>query len=264
MKSKLLYLVILSSLFTGCAKVMYVPNSINVPLLKEKNEFSATISFTDYQFAYAISQNIGLMLNGYVNSSIYSGINYTDPLSDYSLSSSNYSTSRNLIEGGVGYFTPLDEGIMFETYVGFGSGKLSYDRDDNNNSLNTNYKYSTEFSRIFIQPSIGYTNDFFDIAFSARVVKLDFNNIETKNYNTNMLAQEQINNLDKTSYYFIEPAVTVRLGYKWGKLELQGLYSNKINAEPLNYQTFSINVGLHINLATRFKKSKGLVTELNK
>lgn len=263
MKIKLFYIIALPFFFAGCSKVMYVPNSINVPLFKEKNEFRSTISFTDYQFAYAVSKNIGLMVNGYIKNTDYSTTDIIN--SGYSTTSSTYTTSRNLIEGGIGYFSPLDEGFIFEAYGGGGMGSLAYNYyDDNSNPNPTSNKYSTNFSRLFIQPSIGYTNDLVDVAFSARIVQLGFNTIKTENYSDVMLKDEQIYNLDKTRYYFIEPAITLRLGYKWAKIQLQALYSNKINAEPLNYQKFSFNVGIHINLSPRFKNSKGIVTELNK
>ncbi len=43
---------------------MYVPNMHNVPLLKEKNELVVNLSTTNYQSAYAITDNIALMTNG--------------------------------------------------------------------------------------------------------------------------------------------------------------------------------------------------------
>lgn len=236
-------------IFATSCKVMYVPNMVNVPLFKEKNEFRGTVSLWDYQFAYAPAKNIGLMANGYVRNSSFSDI-------------TNYSTSRNLFEGGIGYFNNLNEGFVFETYVVGGVGNLSYNNSDIYTTPTVDKKFTTGFTRFFIQPSIGYTNDFVDVAFSTRIVKLGFNSIKNDGYTAQDLKDENILDLDKTNYYFIEPTFTVRMGYKWCKIHLQAVYSNKVNFEPLNYQKFSFNFGLHINIAPRLNKSKNMIEEL--
>ncbi len=250
MNNKTILFLSLIILATSC-KVMYVPNMVNVPLFKEKNEFRGTVSLSDYQFAYAPIKNIGLMANGYVRNSSFTNL-------------ANYSTSRNLFEGGVGYFKPLNEGFVFETYAVGGVGNLNYNNSDTYNSNTTNNKYSAGFTRFFIQPSIGYTNDFVDIAFSTRIVQLGFNSVKYDGYTAQDLEKEEILNLDKTKYYFIEPTFTIRLGYKWCKIHLQAIYSNKVNIEPLNYQKFTMNFGLHINIAPRLNKSKNMIEELSK
>jgi len=250
MKNRTILLFSLIIFATSC-KVMYVPNMVNVPLFKEKNEFRGTVSLSDYQFAYAPGKNIGLMANGYIRNSSFSSL-------------SEYSTSRNLFEGGVGYFKPLSEGFVFETYAVGGVGNLSYNYTDTYNSGTQENKYSTSFTRFFLQPSIGYTNDFVDVAFSTRIVQLGFNNVKYEGYTTQDLKDEEILNLDKTKYYFIEPTFTLRLGYKWCKIHLQAIYSNKVNIEPLNYQKFTVNFGLHINIAPRLNKSKNMIEELSK
>jgi hypothetical protein len=243
------FAIVIIFLLSSCSKVMYIPNSLNVPLFNEKKEFKANISINDYQVAYAVTNHIGLMANGYVRSSSFS---------DGSVSSSNlnYSSTRNLLEGGIGYFKPISEGFVYETYFGGGIGNLTYNGLEYGGTSGVDYKYSANFNRLFIQPSIGFTNDIIDVSFSARIVRLAFNNIKTENYTPQMLIDEQINDLDKTNFFFIEPALTFRIGYKWGKFQTQIAYSNKMNAEPLNYQKFSFNLGLHIDISPRFKVAK--------
>lgn len=239
----IVFTIILVCILSGC-KVMYIPNAINVPLFNQKNEFKANIGINDFQAAYAVTNNIGLMANGYVKTS-----NFSDGSGSTGL---NYSTSRNLFEGGIGYYKPLSEGFVFETYVGGGAGSLTFNGNDGSTSSGTSYKYSTNFNRFFIQPSIGYTHDIVDVAFSIRVARLGFNGVST-DYTSQMLIDNQINDLDKTNFFFMEPALTFRVGYKWGKFQTQILYSNKVNAEPLNYQKFCFNLSLHINISPRFK-----------
>jgi hypothetical protein len=244
MKTLILAIITLLLLTSGC-KVMYIPNSLNVPLFVEKNEFKANIGFYDYQLAYSVTKNIGLMANGYVRNSLFSGS-----------SDLNYSSSRNLFEGAIGYFKTLDKDVVFETYAGGGAGKLSFNGSQDVWEDNSNYKYSANFNRFFIQPSIGYVQDMMEVAFSARLARLSFNNIKTENYTQQMLLEDDIYNLDKTNYFFIEPALTFRVGYKWAKFQTQIVYSNKINEEPLNYQRFCLKVGLTIHIAPRFKSPK--------
>lgn len=242
--------------------MMYVPNMVNVPLLKEKNELRATVSISDYQFAYSATENIAFMLNGYIkNTSVSNSGSY---------SGSDYSTSRNLVEGGIGYFKPLTEDFIFETFVGGGIGKFAYNNTYNSSYIytgtsgSTNKTYSANFTRYFVQPSIGYSIDFIDFAFSTRIIQLGFNNINNVGYSDSDLRDENLSSISNTTYYFIEPALTLRLGYKWGKVHMQAVYSNKINSEELNYQQFTMNVGLHINIAPRFNKSKNVIPDLLK
>jgi hypothetical protein len=246
MKHILLVLIATLIISTSC-KVMYIPNSLNVPLFNEKHEFKANVGFYDYQLAYSLTKNIGLLANGYVRNYNFLGSSGTSDL--------NYSTSRNLFEGGIGYFKTLGEGFIYETYIGAGKGKVAYNGLENGISSGGTYNYSADFQRFFIQPSIGFSQDIVDVAFSLRVVDLSFNHVKT-DYTQQMLVDDNINGLDQVNFIFIEPAITFRIGYKWGKFQTQLVYSNKMNAEPLNYQKFCFNIGLSINIAPRFRNIK--------
>lgn len=236
-------------ILSSCSKVMYMPNTINAPLFNERNEFKANVSMNNFQAAFAPASHFGIMANGYTRSSNYS--------SGGSSSDINYSSSRNLFEGGIGYFNTLSEGFVYEIYGGGGVGSLTYNGDQMYSGTgNVIYKYSADFSRFFIQPSIGFSHDIVDVSISARIVRLSFNNIRTENYTQQMLINEDIYNLDQSDYFFIEPALTFRVGYKWCKFQTQLLYSNKLNLETLNYKKFTVSAGLQIDIAPRFKTNK--------
>lgn len=63
-KKKLFVQILGLSLIAQSCNIMYTPNMQNVPLLTEKNEVRATLGPFDYQAAYAVTENIGVMLNG--------------------------------------------------------------------------------------------------------------------------------------------------------------------------------------------------------
>ncbi|HEY0611409.1 MAG TPA: hypothetical protein VGD35_17180, partial [Chitinophaga sp.] len=51
-------------LLASCNKYIYVPNTVNAPLLKEKYEFKGSLSPTNYQAAFAVANKVAIMANG--------------------------------------------------------------------------------------------------------------------------------------------------------------------------------------------------------
>ena len=107
-------------IISGCAP-SYLPNVINTPLLNNKNEFQGAVnvgaSGFDPQFSYALTDHIGLMMNGCFSNS------------DPSIKSSSYN-KHQFYEFGAGYFTRDKNNLLFEVYGGAGFGtynsKYSY------------------------------------------------------------------------------------------------------------------------------------------
>lgn len=221
----------------------------NVPLFKEKNEIRATVSVSNYQAAYSVSDHIGLMVNA----------QYKKP--EWSLTVGNtkfnYESKKTLIEGGAGFFSPFGKSGMFEVYGGAGAGSVSFDRSfsDTSGGPSTVFnRYYAKTTRFFVQPSVGLSHDNVDLAFSTRFVGLQFSDIDTSGYTQFFLIENDLSELGKPFYMFLEPAVTLRAGWKYVKFHLQCLLSAKLNSEPLNYIPFSFNMGMHINIAPRHKK----------
>ena len=254
-KKKKLFIQILGiSLIAQSCNIMYTPNMQNVPLLTEKNEVRATLGPFDYQAAYAVTNNIGVMLNGQYHTRNTNSYDYTNE------SNSLNNSKSTLIEGGIGFIGKLSENSVFEVYGGYGMGKNStFDKytDYTTGSLVREESFTAKTNRFFLQPSIGFTNEYFDIAFSSRLMVLNFSNIDTLNYTSLMLVDQDLLNIDKEPFVFIEPAVTMRVGYKWVKFQAQMMYSFKYNATPLNYMPLTMTIGVHFDLAPRnFKKSE--------
>ncbi len=164
-KKIILYIMFVVLIINGCAPA-YVPNVINTPLLSSKGEIQAAIhtgiSGTDPQFSYALTDNIGIMLNG----------SFADRTSD----STDDFHKHQFIELGTGYYTKIGESGRFETFGGFGYGKLQAEFD---NDLWDTHSDVTS-SRIFIQPTIGATTDIFDGSFASRFVIVNMHQASKK------------------------------------------------------------------------------------
>jgi len=223
---------------------MYIPNTENVPLMTEKGDVKINISTTNVQASYAVTDNIAVMANGYRRQSTWSDA------SD-SIDSWEYTSNRFLAEGGIGYYKVISENFIFETYGGGGFGQVGFDYFDVDYDIENNF--SANFSRFFVQPNIGYKNDFFEFAISSRISGLKFSGIKT-NYSLDDLIDSEVYQIDAPIYFFFEPAITFRLGYKWAKLHFQTIYSNKLNIEPLNYRKLGINVGIYIDISKAYNK----------
>ena len=213
--------LILSFLY-GCAPV-YIPTVLNTPLLSEEGEFQASLntgaSGFDPQFAYAITDHLGVMLNG-------SFVNRTnDTLNNFH--------KHLAFETGAGYYTKIGANGRFEVFGGVGYSRLKADYSNNlwisRTDLNS-YK-------LFIQPAIGATTDVFDGSFATRFVRVN-------------LFQDQL----KYTGYFFEPVLTGKVGYKFVKFVMQVGLSCPISSDEVifSYQPFLFSMGIQLKL--NFKK----------
>jgi hypothetical protein len=208
--------------FCGCAPA-YIPTVINTPLLSKEGEFQAAlntgVSGFDPQFAYAITDHIGVMLNGsYINQT-------NDTLNNFH--------KHLAVESGVGYYTKIGNSGRFEVFGGLGYSRLQADYSNNlwisRTDLNS--------MKIFIQPAIGASTDILDGSFATRFVRVT-------------LFQDQL----QYTGFFIEPVLTAKVGYKFVKFVMQVGFSIPVNSNELvfSYQPFLISVGIQTKL--NFKK----------
>jgi len=169
-------------IFQSCSPT-YIANVINTPMLSKKGDLKIAgylgVSGFDQQAAYALTDNVGLMLNG----------------SFWNLLSDSISTfpGHLFIEAGSGYYTCLGKYVRLDTYGGIGFGRLK-------SSLDNRLLFSgadINSMRMFIQPSIGFTSNICDVVLSSRFV------------------MENIYHDSKPiSEYFLEPVFTTKLGYE--------------------------------------------------
>jgi hypothetical protein len=224
---RILLLVIASGFLFSCSPE-YIPNMANSPMFSNKGEFQATIatgtSNFDAQTAYAITDHIGVMVNGSY------GNETSDTTDDFH--------KHTFIEAGLGYYEKIGENVRYEIYGGYGFGKtkgyfetVTFDSEITDANV----------QRIFLQPGIGVATGIFDGSFSPRfvLVKMDpgEESFETGGYNT-----------------FIEPVITSKIGYKWVKFVAQIGFSIPVGDDSLNfdYQPFIINFGLNFNIGRKY------------
>lgn len=225
---KNLVLLLIGIAFTGCGAVYYVPNTQNVPVMKEKGQ--ANLSFglnssesTDgfeFQGAYGLTDKMALQLN-------FDRVKSSDD--------SSYG-SGNFVEFGPGYYKKLSKNFVFETYGLLGFGSLKYEEN-----YNEPLEIKANFIRVGLQPSISFSSKYFIASLSGRIANLNYNAVSGNYYDVDYL---KANN----SQWLIEPALTVQAGSENVKLQLQFQLSENLT-DPYFSQDYSLlSIGLKVNL----------------
>jgi hypothetical protein len=219
MKNIFFLITIFGVVFLNSCAPVYIPNVVNAPLLSNKNELQVSIntgvSGFDPQIAFAPTDHIGVMLNG--------------SFSHYMNETTNHFHKHLSFDSGIGYFLPFAKHGLFEVYGGMGYARLQADYSNNmwisRTDINS-FKW-------FLQPSIAFKSDVFDGSFTTRLLVVN-------------LFQNHINYWG----YFIEPAITAKLGYKNVKFIFQLGVSVPINSDELvfSYEPFLFSVGIQLNL----------------
>ena len=234
---------IFAILISSCSHYYYIQNIQNVPLFKEKNELCATmalgggdeVSTKEVQAAYSITKNIAVMAD-FMSAS---GGN---------VSSNNWGKGMYL-DGAVGYYKSLNDIGVFEIYGGIGTSNQHHQYSTGNHNDGT---ADLSFTKIFLQPSLGLTFKAFDIAISTRFSKLSFNKVD----NQINLNNYEIYNLDTIALnrnsFLIEPALTLRGGWKFIKLQLQFSYTNNLTHQNLKFENSNVSLGLYFTIAKRY------------
>lgn len=217
--------------FTSC-KSVYQPNAVNTPLFNNAGEARISVDPSNLQLAYAVTDHAGVMLNGF---------HVKENTEDNSIRGKG-----GLIEAGFGYYTRFRP-FVFETYVGGGLGNVHFTETRQDDNGPNTYTFDANGMRFFVQPSFGLTSRFFDVAITPRFVMGKYYNVAT-NYSTQDQIDGRFYQVDRPMWTFIEPALTVRGGYQWIKLQVQFGLSQKLNSEPLSYKDSFLNVGLSFNL----------------
>ena len=248
-KSTCFRLIILfgAFIFESCAHVYYLPGNPNVPLFTEKYEFHGSLSTgggaitsgTDVQAALSLTNHIAVMTN--FMSSKYSSNN-----------SNNGNMSKGTyFEGAAGYFKPFYEYGVFEIYGGVGTGSQHHEYDAWPGNI---YRGQADlsFAKAFIQPSLGVTFNAFDIALSSGFSRLNFKRMDNS-VDPNSMYYDDLDMIASNRISFLfEPAITVRGGWKFVKIQLQYLLSLNLTNNYLNFEPGKLSVGIYISLSKKY------------
>lgn len=154
--------------------------------------------------------------------------------------------SGKFFEVGAGYFQPIEENFVFETYgiIGFGGveNHLPSTRDDH---PSTKGDISANIFRIGIQPNFGYKSKYFSAAISSRIVNLSYSNIKGDLIFEN---ENQLNYLkNNSSNFLIEPALTIKGGLEKVKLQVQYGFSLNLSNSDFKQDKSFLTIGLNFN-----------------
>ena len=222
---------------TGC-KTLYDPNMINSPMITKQGDLSLNITQKDFQVAYALNNNLGIMANGYIrNENVTSNSN--------GVITTNEKDDGYLIETGLGYTYPLTVNLYTDIFAGAGLGQINFNVNPEN--VSENRKFTCNGTKLFFQPGLFYKSDYISISTNLRLSIVSFNNPIFTNYTEQNKIDDKLNEFDKQPYLFIEPGVTLFAGYKWIKLFAQVGKSFKLTDKPINNNDAILNLGLNIN-----------------
>ena len=204
---------------TGC-NPEYVRNVINVPMMKNKGEFQASLNAGDFmsfdpQFAYALTDNIGLMMNtSFQNTKAKMGGYHKHILG----------------EAGIGYYNKTGKLFDFEVFAGYGYSEIE--------TKNTIYfgGYQTFYSnaktdRIFLQPNVGFSSNTLEGSLSSRFT---YNFIHDHYH------------MEEKQALFIDPALSLKIGWEQLKISLQIGFSMPLyESSNVEYKPGIFSVGVH-------------------
>ncbi len=236
---KIQWILIILVLTGGCSNYNYIPNTHNIPLLQEEGEIHLDFSGSfgnsltyEGQAAFSAVKNFGIIGNISYHNALLFGDEYDDCYGYH-------------VEGGAGTFLSLNRHFIFETYTGFGFGKV----------LN-GYPYSTtaifRFNRYFLQPSVGYTSDSFDAAFALRMCGLRYHDNQLMGVPRDGDPFQLVYLESIPLSILLEPAVTLRVGWEFAKIQLKAGYSGNITNPDIWQADFYFSLGIYLTLSNKF------------
>jgi hypothetical protein len=240
-KYHLVISVIILITLSSCSHYYYVANTKNVPLLREKNEGRVSLTYgegdesssVDFQGSYAINDKIGVMAN------FMSANGGSDSGQDPNWAKGTY------VDAAVGYYKPLGSVGVFEIYGGYGASSQHHQYYSNGTA-------DLRFRKVFVQPSIGLTGNWYEMAFSLPLSRVSFN--EINDYTTG--GEQQ--GLDKLTYAgpscILEPAFTIRGGWKYVKLQFQYVHVLSLTNQDLPFERDKVSLGVYFSIVRRYGK----------
>jgi hypothetical protein len=201
---------------TSCTHYYYAPSANNVPLFKQKKEARIQAQSSDgneysgfdIQTAYALSNHAAMQLNIFHASG----------------NDGEYGSGSGLyVEAAGGYYMPsYNKHWIFETYAGLGLGGVK----NKYGTYGDLEESKTSVTKFFIQPSYGFTSNHFDMALSSKFSLVTTGvNHSTLTKANNEFYYTQVNSLKGKSFFFWEPGVIIKAGFKNIKFITQVTYS---------------------------------------
>lgn len=234
-------IIITVILFSSCSTTLYTTNAVNAPLLKDKGEIKVNITQNDLQAAVAVTENIGIMANGFYKN--YNGDN-------------NYNHRGAMGELGIGYFTNSENNLVFETFVGAGYGQINKSEkftDFANNPYTASF--DARAAKGFLQTNLGFRSKYFDIALTPKFSFVKYIFFDQSNYSNDELKKDYLdeNKLTNPIFIFAEPAITIRGGYKFIKIQAQYGLTLNVTGQNIKQSPDFASIGLIFDIAKWYR-----------
>lgn len=221
----------------SCTPTFYMPDTQNVPLFSARKQThiagTGNGDMINLQLAHAAGDNFGVMLNGAL-------------VPDKTDENGN-GGKGSYIELGGGYFTPVSDNFIFEVYglAGFGSMR-NVNASSTDSNPGTTGIFESNLTRISLQPAFGFVSKYFSAAVSGRIASLNYMNPKGSLV---WEGEEQVARIsDKSNYFLMEPALTLRAGLPKVKLQYQLTGSYNLTNKDFPQQNTSSSVGLILSL----------------
>lgn len=215
----------------------YLPSTPNTPLHSKKDDVSLSIvaasnskySGADIQASYMPGKHVGIMA---------------------SYSFANDFAKYNRFELGAGFVTDLSANWHFETYAGFGKGKIT-----NNHPTGTS---NIDLTHFFLQPAVALCTENKNIQF-AIVSKFSGVNFTVKDtsFKTDRepFSTRQIKSLyDQPFHIMWEPGFVFRAGWENFQFHTGYSFSTDLSNPDLHKANGNLSLGVTVRVNTQNKK----------
>ena len=209
--SSSLSLILYSVLFfTACSPRIYQPRPSEPVLLSKKDQLKinwiSDVNMSSVSIAYSPKENIGIQLGVGGNHSETSTINNAGT----PISVLNEYYSNPYISAG---YYKFSQQLLYEIYGGVGVY----------NYKNKARAYLLEMNNVnlFIQPSFAYVDKNFEAVLTTRIDNLNKGKVILSDSVLTAESRENYNFLNYKSYFFFQPAFTIKVGVKFLKFQFQ-------------------------------------------
>lgn len=198
----------------------------------------------DLQAAYAVTSHIAVL----ASASTYSTSNafFKNGPSNKAVTTS-YEGGQYLINAAAGYFTPIKNKRVFESYTGIGLGTVKttgpyYTLDLNGTTTYEHFNLDNSFKKIYNQTSYGYRGKYFEIMFTAKFAFISEARVNNAAIVQQFKETQQLN--AHNEFFVFEPALTIRGGIEKLKFQTQLCLSNNLTSGQFPQDHSHISFGL--------------------
>ena len=230
-------------LFSGCSYHYYYPTNQHVNVLKQKGDLFASLAGGEeevaYAAGYAITDHIGLIANFRNFNKMPEGKKYD-----------TYYWEPEFVL--IHDLTPLNESLTnwyASAHMAYGKGKVRRNQDF----------FLLDVGRFSVQPGIGFSNKYFDVAFSARFSRVDYDFQDAGTYNPSGMSLRDeylLHDVGVKPFYFFEPALTLGGGYKFVKVKIQIVAAKQMGGGDIEFydNVANLSASFYINALTTREK----------